>query len=166
MNIELQIVTEDMYKENTFGKASHIAYKASQLRYAKPTNKYDWVKKIQDEIEKSKIENKKSKSFPIRCKIFDDEVFVFTPKGKIIALDKGDTVLDFAFRLHTDIGNKAESAKVNGLPAKLAQKLVTGDTVEIKVNKNKSYQKDTTLEYANSRSTKNKIRKNMKERVK
>jgi len=166
MNIELQILTEDMYKENTFGKASHIAYKASQLRYAKPTNKFDWVKKIQDEIDRSKIESKKSKSFPIRCKIFDDEVFAFTPGGKIIALDNGDTVLDFAFRLHTDIGNKAESAKVNGFPAKLAQQLITGDTVEIKVDKNKSHQKDITLEYANSRSTKNKIRKNIKQGVK
>ncbi len=67
--------------------------------------------------------------------------------------------MDFAFRLHTDIGNKAESAKVNGFPAKLAQQLITGDTVEIKVDKNKSHQKDITLEYANSRSTKIKLGK-------
>lgn len=164
--IEMQILTEEMYKENTFGKASHIAYKASQSRYAKPTNKYDWVKKIQDEISKSKVESKKVKSFPILCDIFDDEVFVFTPGGKIIALDKGDTVLDFAFRLHTDIGNKAESAKINGLPAKLAQELYTGDIVEIRIDKNKTHQKDATVEYANSNSTKSKIRRNIKQGVK
>jgi len=164
--IEMQILTEEMYKENTFGKASHIAYKASQSRYAKPTNKYDWVKKIQDEISKSKVESKKVKSFPILCDIFDDEVFVFTPGGKIIALDKGDTVLDFAFRLHTDIGNKAESAKINCLPAKLAQELYTGDIVEIRIDKNKTHQKDATVEYANSSSTKSKIRRNIKQGVK
>lgn len=164
--LEIQILTEDMYKENTFGKASHIAYKASQSRFAKPTNKYDWVKQIQDEISKSLIESKEKKSSPITCNIFDDEVFTFTPKGKIIALDKGDTVLDFAFKLHTDIGNKAESAKVNGIPAKLAQELETGDTVEIKTDKNKTHQKDSTLEYANSLSTRSKIKKNLKQGLK
>ena len=152
-----------MYEENLFGKASHIAYKASQSRYAKPTNKYDWVKKIQEEIEKSRIKSKQVKSFPLICNIFEDEVFAFTPGGKIIALDKRDTVLDFAFRLHTDIGNKAESAKVNGSPAKLAQELKTGDMVEIKVDKNKTHQKDATMEYANSTSAKSKIRRNLKQ---
>lgn len=164
--LEIQILTEDMYIENVFGKASHIAYKASQSRYAKPTNKYEWVKEIQDEITKSKIESTRIKSFPITCEIYDDEVFAFTPGGKIISLDKGDTVLDFAFKLHTDIGNKAESAKVNGMPAKLAQELETGDTVEIKIDKNKTHQKDSTLEYANSLSTRSKIKKNLKQGLK
>jgi len=166
MFLEIQIVSEEMYQENLFGKASHIAYKASQSRYAKPTNKYDWVKQIQEEIAKSKIENKQVKSFPIKCNIFDDEVFTFTPGGKIIPLDKGNTVLDFAYRLHTDIGNKAESAKVNGQPAKLAQELETGDMIEIRMDKNKTYQKDATLDYANSPSTKSKIRRNLKQGIK
>lgn len=166
MYLEIQILTEEMYRENVFGKASHIAYKASQSRYAKPTNKYEWVRRIQDEITKSKIESKAMKSFPITCEIYDDEVFAFTPKGKIIALDRGDTVLDFAFKLHTDIGNKAESAKVNGKPAKLAQELETGDTVEIKTDKDKTHQKDSTLEYANSLSARSKIRKNLKQGLK
>lgn len=164
--LEIQIVTEEMYGENSFGKASHIAYKASQSRYAKPTNKYDWVKKIQEEIANSKIKSRQTKSFPIICSIFDDEVFAFTPKGKIIALDKGDTVLDFAFKLHTDIGNQAESAKINGLPAKLAQEVETGDIIEIRTDKNKTHQKDATLEYANSSSAKSKIKKNLKQGVK
>lgn len=166
MYIEIQILTEEMYQENLFGKASHIAYKASKSRYAKPSNKYDWVKDIQDEITKSREETKRTKSFPIKCNIFEDEVFPFTPKGKIIPLNKGDTPLDFAFKLHTDIGNRTESAKVNGKPAKLGQELKTGDTVEIKIDKDKRYQKDTTLKYANSPSTKSKIKKNLKIGVK
>ena len=166
MYIEIQILTEEMYYENTFGKASHIAYKASKSRFAKPTNKYDWVKDIQDEIAKSREETKRTKSFPIICNIFEDEVFPFTPKGKIIQLNKGDTPLDFAFKLHTDIGNSMESAKINGKPAKLGQELKTGDTVEIKVDKNKRYQKDTTLKYANSPTARSKIKKNLKIGVK
>jgi len=166
MYIEIQILTEEMYYENTFGKASHIAYKTSKSRFAKPTNKYDWVKDIQDEIAKSREETKRTKSFPIKCNIFEDEVFPFTPKGKIIPLNQGDTVLDFAFKLHTDIGNSTESAKVNGKPAKLGEVLETGDEVEIRVDKNKTHQKDATLEYANSPTTKNKIRKNLKIGVK
>ncbi|MGI6484474.1 MAG: HD domain-containing protein [Candidatus Dojkabacteria bacterium] len=166
MFVEIQILTEEMYYENTFGKASHIAYKASKSRFAKPTNKYDWVKDIQDEITQSRKETRTTKSYPIKCNIFEDEVFPFTPKGKIIPLNKGDTVLDFAFKLHTDIGNSMESAKVNGKPAKLGQELETGDVVEIRVDKNKTHQKDATLEYANSPTTKNKIRKNLKIGVK
>lgn len=166
MYIEIQILTEQMYQENTFGKASHIAYKASKSRFAKPSNKYDWVKDIQDEIAKSRKATKEQKSYPIKCHIFEDEVFPFTPKGKIIPLDKGDTVLDFAFKLHTDIGNSTESAKINGKPAKLGQEVSTGDIVEIRVDKNKTYQKDATLKYANSLSTINKIKKKLKEEVK
>lgn len=166
MYIEIQILTEEMYQENTFGKASHIAYKASKSRYAKPTNKYDWVKDIQDQINKSREKTKSTKSFPIKCHIFEDEVFPFTPKGKIIPLNQGDTVLDFAFKLHTDIGNSMESAKVNGKPAKLGEVLETGDEVEIRVDKNKTHQKDATLEYANSPTTKSKIKKNLKAGVK
>ncbi len=162
MYIEIQILTEEMYYENTFGKASHIAYKASKSRFAKPTNKYDWVKGVQDQIIHSREETKVTKSFPIKCNIFEDEVFPFTPKGKILQLNKGDTPLDFAFKLHTDIGNSMESAKINGKPAKLGKELKTGDTVEIKVNKNKRYQKDTTLKYANSPTARSKIKKNLK----
>jgi len=166
MYIEIQILTEEMYQENLFGKASHIAYKASKSRFAKPTNKYDWVKDIQDEIAKSREETKRTKSFPIKCNIFEDEVFPFTPKGKIIPLNQGDTVLDFAFKLHTDIGNSTESAKVNGKPAKLGEVLETGDEVEIRVDKNKTHQKDATLEYANSSTARSKIKKNLKIGVK
>lgn len=166
MYIEVQILTDEMYQENTFGKASHVAYKASQSRYAKPTNKYDWVKTIQDQINISKKESRKKKNVPILCTIFEDEVFAFTPKGKIIQLDNGDTVLDFAYRLHTSIGDGAESAKINGTPAKLGEVIKTGDIVEIKVDKNKTYQKDTTLEYANSTSTRSKIRRNLTKALK
>lgn len=160
--LEVQIVTEKMLEDNTFGSASHIAYKASQSRYAKPTNKYDWVKSINEQLRESKKKNKSEKSIPIYADIFPDEVFAFTPKGKIIPLEKGYTVLDFAFKLHTDIGNSAESAKVNNKPAKLSQVIQTGDIVEIRTDKNKTHQKATAMDSVKSIRTKYKMRKSSK----
>ena len=124
LNIEIQILTDEMYYRNKFGSSSHIAYKASKTRFAKPTNKYDWVESVQKQIEENRKRIKIEKNLPIKCNVFDEEVFAFTPKNKIIQLNKGDTVIDFAFKLHTSIGNSAVSAKVNGVSASLDRKSV------------------------------------------
>lgn len=161
LDIEIQIMTEDMYYFNTYGPASHIAYKASKSRYAKPTNKYDWVEQIHKQMKKNEKSKNNQIDLPIKCSIFEDEVFVFTPKGKILDLNKGDTVLDFAFKLHTQIGNSAVSAEVNGKAARISSILKTGDVVEIKTDKSKKYQKTESLKYVNSLSSKFKIRKQL-----
>jgi GTP pyrophosphokinase len=158
LKIEVQIMTKDMYYHNTYGPASHIAYKASKSRYAKPTNKYDWVEEIHKNFSKSKKEREYKINCPIKCSIYKDEVFPFTPKGMILDLNRGDTALDFAFRLHTEIGNSATGVLINGKAAKLSTKLKTGDVVEIKRDKNKKYQKIEALRDANSESTKFRIR--------
>lgn len=159
INIEIQILTEDMDYNNKYGTASHIAYKASKTRFAKATNKYDWVKKIQDQIIANKKNRQTEINLPIKSQIYEEEVFAFTPRRKIIQLDKGDTVIDFAFKLHTSIGNSTVSAKINGFPAKLGSIIETGDVVEVKVDKNKTHQSENVLQYANSNSTRNKILK-------
>lgn len=158
LKIEIQIMTKDMYYHNTYGPASHIAYKASKSRYAKPTNKYDWVEEIHKNLKKSKRERENKMSCPIKCSIYKDEVFPLTPKGMILDLNKGDTALDFAFKLHTEIGNSATGVLINGKAAKLSTKLKTGDIVEIKRDKNKKYQKIEALRDANAESTKFRIR--------
>jgi (p)ppGpp synthase/HD superfamily hydrolase len=150
-----------MYYYNTYGPASHIAYKASKSRYAKPSNEYGWVEDIHKQMQQNRKEIHNKKDLPIKCNIFQDEVFAFTPKGKILDLNKGDTVLDFAFKLHTQIGNSAVSAEVNGKAAKLSLILKTGDIVDIKTDKSKKYQKTEALSYVNSLSSKFKIRKNL-----
>ncbi len=165
LEIEVQIMTEDMYYYNTYGPASHIAYKASKSRYAKPSNEYDWVEEIHKQMQQNRKEIHNKKDLPIKCNIFEDEVFIFTPKGKILDLNKGDTVLDFAFKLHTQIGNSAVSAEVNGKAAKLSSVLATGDVVEIKTDKSKKYQKTEALRYVNSLTSKFKIRKNLSKNV-
>jgi len=158
LKIEVQIMTKDMYYHNTYGPASHIAYKASKSRYAKPTNKYDWVEEIHKNFKKSKKEREHKINYPIKCSIYKDEVFPFTPKGKILDLNKGDTALDFAFKLHTEIGNSATGVLINDKAAKLSTKLKTGDVVEIKRDKSKKYQKIEALRDANSEATKFRIR--------
>lgn len=158
LKIEVQIMTDEMYYHNTYGPASHIAYKASKSRYAKPTNKFDWVENIHKKMEKNKKIRKKKRNLPIQCNIFQDEVFVFTPKGKILDLNKGDTVLDFAFKLHSQIGNTAIGAHLNGKATKLSTQLKTKDVVEIKTDKNKKCQKIEMLKSVNSDTSKFRIR--------
>ena len=158
LNIELQILTKDMYYHNTYGPASHIAYKASKSRYAKPTNQYSWVEDIHKQMQKNKNSRNSEINLPIKCDIFKDEVFAFTPKGKILDLNKGDTVLDFAFKLHTEVGNSAIGALINTKAKKLSTVLKTGDVVEIKTDKNKKHQKVEALRIVNSETSKFRIR--------
>ena len=160
--IEIQIMTQDMYYYNTYGPASHIAYKESLSRYAKPTDKYNWVEQVHKEIEKNISLRNINISNPILVEIFPDNVFAFTPKGKIIQLDKGDTVVDFAYKIHTDIGNSMVSAKVNGKAVKLDYKIQTEDIVEIKTQAGKKTVKAEWIKYANSPSTQSKIQRTWK----
>ncbi len=160
--IELQIMTHDMYYHNTYGPASHIAYKESLSRFAKPTDRYNWVEDVQKGISKHISLRETSISNQIPVEIFPSNVYAFTPKGKIIQLDKGDTVVDFAFKVHTDIGYAMVSGKVNGKAEKLDYEVKTGDNIEIITQVGKKTVKQEWVLYANSASTKNKILKTWK----
>lgn len=160
--VEIQIMTQDMYYKNTYGSASHIAYKESKSRYAKPTDKYSWVENIHKEIDKNISSREERISSPINVDIFPNYVYAFTPKGKIIQLDKGDTVVDFAYRVHTDIGNSMVSAKVNGVAVKHNYIVNTADIVEIKTQAGKKSVNPDWVMYANSPSTQSKIQKSWK----
>ncbi len=160
--IEIQIVTHDMYYTNTYGPASHIAYKESKSRYASPTDKYNWVEQVHKGISKHITLREKEPSNPILVNIFPENVFAFTPKGKILQLDKGDTIVDFAFKVHTDIGYRMVAGKVNGKAEKLDYCVQTGDNIEIKTQVGKKSVKQEWIKYANSPSTKSKIQKTWK----
>lgn len=159
--VEIQIMTQNMYYENTYGKASHIAYKESKSRYAKPTDKYNWVEEIHNEIDKN-ISLREKISVPIKVDIFKENVYAFTPKGKIIQLDKGDTVVDFAFLVHSDIGLSMVSAKVNGHPVKHNYEVQTGDIIEIKTQAGKKTVNPEWVKYTNSASIRRRIQKTWK----
>jgi len=157
LEIEVQILTEVMHYTNTYGKASHIAYKASKSRFAEPTDVYSWVEDVHNKIESHISRRELDRSIPIECNIFENEVYAFTPKGEIILLTKGDTALDFAFKVHTQIGDSAVGAKINGIAGKLDTVLKTDDIVEIKTQKDKRYQTESALAIVNSSSSRTKI---------
>jgi GTP diphosphokinase / guanosine-3',5'-bis(diphosphate) 3'-diphosphatase len=161
IEVEVQILTDTMHYTNTYGKASHIAYKASQSRYANPTDKYSWVEEVHKGIEENLRNSKDVENTPIQVNLFPEDIFAFTPKGEIIPLSKGDTALDFAYRIHSQIGNSAVGVKINNNAAKLGQEIKTGDMVEIKTQKDKKHQDVNALQSVNSQSSKEKILKNI-----
>lgn len=161
LEIEVQVLTDAMHYTNTYGQASHIAYKASKSRYANPTDKYSWVEEVHKGIEKNIQNREEENNSPIEVDLFPEDIFAFTPKGEIIPLSKGDTALDFAYRIHSQIGNSAVGVKINNNAAKLGQEIKTGDLVEIKTQKDKRFQDVNALQSVNSQSSKEKILKNI-----
>jgi GTP pyrophosphokinase len=150
--IEIQIRTKKMHEFNEYGPASHIAYKLQQQK----GSDFSWTK---DLIIWKKKKNLSKEDFKI--KVFKESVFVFTPKGLVIKLPKGATPIDFAFRIHTNIGLCYQGALVNGKMVSKDYKLQTGDVVEIKTTKNFNVTNDW-LNYCISPETKRRIRRALK----
>ncbi len=128
--IEVQIRSEDMHKIANAGVAAHWMYKSTDANLtALQQQTHQWLQRlveIQTESEDSYefLENFKVDLFP-------DEVYVFTPKGKILALPKGATAVDFAYAVHTDVGNRCVAVRINNEQAPLRSVMHNGDNVEI-----------------------------------
>jgi len=154
---EIQIRTEEMHKNCEFGIASHWSYKEKGKKIDPDmSNKINWIRQI---VEWQKT-IPSAREFINRVKedIFSDEIFVFTPKGEIINLTIDATPIDFAYKIHTEIGNKCIGAKVNGKIVPLNYKLKTGDRVEILTSKTSPGPSRDWLKFVKSSSTKEKIR--------
>ncbi len=148
--IEIQIKTHDMHEYNEFGPASHVAYK---LGLKGKKNNFFWIKDVS--FAKHKNINE--------IKLFEDKIFVFTPKGMVKELEKGANPVDFAYSIHTQIGNSMRGAKVNGKLVSLDHKLSSGDTVDILKEKGINIPKKDWENIASQISTKRVIRKFIKE---
>lgn len=134
--VEIQIRTHEMHENAENGIAAHFVYKEQGSNKNPNNKKLDWVNELHEltlEEEKEKPEKYLEK---IKINFFHDHVFVFTPKGDIIDLPENSSVIDFAYAIHTDLGNHAQSAKINGKNCALHTKLKTNDIVEVQVNKN------------------------------
>lgn len=137
---EIQIRTYEMDQVAEYGVAAHWAYKEENKGYSPEkehleiTNKLKWLKDLSTYVEMSDVNDDPLES--IIEDIFSANVYIFTPKGKVIDLPNGSTPIDFAYRIHTEIGNKTTGAIVNGRIVPLSYQLKTGDVVEIKTNKN------------------------------
>jgi GTP pyrophosphokinase len=132
---EIQIRTKEMHAEAAYGIAAHFAYKENSNSKNKPTDnsKFKWIEELK-ELNYSPDEPKKFLEH-LRMDFFNDRIFVFTPKGDVIDLPDNSTPIDFAYNIHSDVGDHALSAKINGKMSQLTTALKNGDIVDIAVNK-------------------------------
>ena len=157
-NIEIQIRTYQMHEEAELGVCAHWIYKEGKTQKKSDYElKIAWLRQVMDwQQEITKIENNVSKA----QKILSDRVYVFTPKGDIIDLPKDSTVLDFAYYIHSDIGNRCCGAKVNGSIVNLTHKIKTGDRIDILTKKEGAPSRDwlnSTLGFLSSPRAKAKV---------
>ena len=134
--IEIQIRTHEMHEFAERGVASHWKYKSSEKFNSLSWKEYDWLKDLVEIIEKN--ENPEHSYEYTKLQMFQENVFCFTPKGSVIKLPKDATAIDFAYAVHTKIGNTAIACEINGNKAELQEILRNGDRVNIITSKNQS----------------------------
>ena len=134
--IEIQIRTTEMHDFAERGIASHWQYKSSEKFNSLSWKEYDWLKDLVEIIEKN--ENPEHSYEYTKLQMFQENVFCFTPKGSVIKLPKNATPIDFAYAVHTKVGNTAIGCEINGNKSELQSILRNGDTVNIITSKNQS----------------------------
>ncbi|MDC1245482.1 RelA/SpoT family protein [Pelagibacteraceae bacterium] len=134
--IEIQLRTFQMHEYAERGIASHWKYKSSEKFNSLTWKEYDWLADLVEIIDKN--ENPEHSYEYTKLQMFQENVFCFTPKGSVIKLPKDATPIDFAYAVHTKIGNSAIACKINGNDGELQSILYNGDVVDIITSKNKS----------------------------
>ncbi|HUV78324.1 MAG TPA: bifunctional (p)ppGpp synthetase/guanosine-3',5'-bis(diphosphate) 3'-pyrophosphohydrolase [Desulfobacterales bacterium] len=138
--IEIQIRTWEMDRVASSGIAAHWSYKEG-LQFDEKTNKaFSWIQNLVDNQED--FNNPEEFLENVRIDLFPDDVYIFTPRGEIKTVPRGATPVDFAYLIHTEVGNQCTGAKVNGRIVPLQYELKTGDTVEIITSKKHHPSKD------------------------
>ena len=126
---EVQIRTRQMHEEAEYGIAAHWKYKSGSNSSANIDEKLRWIAQLLESDENTRDPDEFIHSF--KTDIFHDETFVFTPKGDVISLPQGSTVIDFAYAIHSAVGNKMTGAKVNGVIVPIDRIPQNGDIIEI-----------------------------------
>lgn len=160
---EIQIRTKQMDETAEGGVAAHWRYKEGSHYDAKREqeeieNQLHWFKDFVSMSDEGKDATAKEYVDTLSHDIFDANVYVFTPKGNVVCLPNGSTPIDFAYRIHSDLGDHLQGAKVNGTLVPLSTSLKTGDIVEVINNKNASPNSEW-LNIAHTNFARNKIRK-------
>ena len=158
---EVQIRTWDMHRIAEYGIAAHWAYKEANFMGGKKAN----VKVEEDKLSwlRETLEWQKEMQDPdeflntLKTELFEDEVYVFTPKGKIISLPKGSTPIDFAYNIHAEIGHHMTGTKINSKMMPIITQLKNGDIVEIITSEQSKGPSRDWLKFVKSSSAKNKI---------
>jgi len=135
--VEIQIRTEDMHARAEYGIAAHWKYKLGKKNKSEVASPdMLWLKQLHEWQQETSDVNEFLDA--LRYDLRTPEVFVFTPKGSVIALPEGSTPVDFAYAVHTEVGNHCVGAKVNGKLVALAAPLANGDVIEIVLNKSET----------------------------
>ena len=153
--LEIQIRTEDMHRTAEFGVAAHWIYKDG-LGSGPPEAKVEWLKHMLDWQQETTDPQEFAET--LKADLFEDEVFVFTPKGDVKSLASGATPLDFAYSIHTDVGHRCVGAKVNGKIVPLHYELASGDICEVLTSKKERGPSRDWLSLAKTTRAQSKIR--------
>ncbi len=157
---EIQIRTYEMHRIAEYGIAAHWKYKEGISKDDEEVNKLSWLRQA---LEWQKdVNDPKEFMESLKMDLFTNQVFVFTPQGDVIELPAGSTPLDFAFKIHTDVGCKCVGAKVNGKMVTIDHELENGNIVEIITSSNSAGPSSDWLKIAKSSSARNKIRQWLK----
>ena len=163
---EVQIRTYNMHRVAEFGIAAHWAYKEASFRSGKKENvqvaedKLGWLR---ESLEWQKdLQEPKQFLDTLRTELFEDEVYVFTPKGDIKTLPKGATPIDFAYSIHAEIGNKMTGCKINSKMMPIITELKNGDIVEVITSENSRGPSHDWLKFVKSTSAKTRIQQYFK----
>jgi GTP pyrophosphokinase len=154
--VEFQIRTLEMHELAEYGVAAHWRYKEGSHKPLKSTRWMEELAMIQKELQNKKDFMEQLEIMKID--MFKDRIFVFTPQGDVIDLPEGATAIDFAYAIHTDIGNKCSSVRVNGVLQNLDTQLFSGDIVEIVTDKNRKGPNPDWLKFAKTRQARSKIK--------
>lgn len=164
--VDFQIRTTDMHKEAEFGIAAHWAYDESGKKKTVTKindKKIEWVSRFQKWYQEHKNFPTKDLLLDLKIDFFKDRIFALTPKGDVIDLPDGASPIDFAYHIHSEVGDRMFGAKVNGKMAQFSTILKSGDTVEILTQKNKKPTADW-LNHTKTSLARNKIRSFLKKR--
>lgn len=154
---EVQIRTLEMHNTAQYGVAAHWKYKVGINGKVAGEKRFDWIRQILDQQQEA--DDVEQIAEAVKVDLAPDDVYVFTPKGDVITLPVGSTVIDFAYAIHTQVGNRMTGAKVGGRMATFDYQLKTGDIVEIMTTNSPNYGPNRHwLDIAKTNEAKAKIR--------
>lgn len=161
--VEIQVRTFDMHRSAEYGYAAHWMYKEKRNKQDSLDEKLGWIRQILEEND-----NLTSKEMidSLKVDIYDGEIFVQTPKGKVVHLPEGSTSIDFAYEIHSEVGNHMVGTQINGKMRPITTKLNSGDVVNIITSPKCSGPSRDWLKYVKSISARHKIRQFFKKEMK
>jgi guanosine-3',5'-bis(diphosphate) 3'-pyrophosphohydrolase len=160
--VEFQIRTPEMHDEAEYGVAAHWHYEEKKGGAKNEVKKISWANELA-KIQQDLLNNM-SDLEAIKIDFFQNRIFVFTPNGDVIDLPENATTVDFAYHIHTDIGNKCSGAKINDQMVSLDTPLKSGDVVEIIVDKNRKGPSPDWLKFVKTNVAKNRIKQTLNTR--